>query len=124
MRNKERLVTLTGTVVPWYEGTTRNAEYKLECETGIRYLFVADEEWRKILSFYKWEEVKVTGLLNPANRTVIPHRVTPKNSDGQRESALDLAFWRSKEAISKLAQNINDLILLPIAVLALAGFGT
>lgn len=119
-------VTLTGVITPWNNGasTTRLSEYKLVCMSGLEYFLVADDEWRGVLSWYSWEEVKIVGLLNTSNLTLIPQRVFPKGPKGEKESVIDLALWKSREAIVKIAKNLNELVLVPAAVLAVAGCET
>lgn len=117
-------VTLSGVVVPWDKqvSATRNSEYKLVCTSGLEYFLVVNEEWRGVLSWYSWEEVKVVGLLNASNSTLIPQRVFPRGPKGEKENVIDLALWKSREAVKKITKNVNDLVLVPAAVLAVAGF--
>lgn len=117
-------VMLSGVVVPWDKkvSTTQNSEYKLVCTSGLEYFLVANDEWRSVLSWYSWKEVKIVGLLNTANLTLIPQRVFPKGPKGEKENVIDLALWKSREAIKKITKNVNDLVLVPAAVLAVAGF--
>lgn len=117
-------VTLSGVVVPWNRAvsSTRSSEYKLVCTSGLEYFLVANDEWRGVLSWYSWEEVKVVGLLNAANLTLIPQKVFPKGPKGEKENVIDLALWKGREAVKKIAKNMNDLVLVPAAVLAVAGF--
>ncbi|MGE0762984.1 MAG: hypothetical protein AB7N80_06880 [Bdellovibrionales bacterium] len=119
-------VTLSGVVVPWDKevSATRSSEYKLVCTSGLEYFLVANDEWRSVLSWYCWEEVKIVGLLNTADLTLIPQRVFPKGPKGEKENVIDLALWRSREAIKKITKNVSDLVLVPAAVLAVAGFYT
>ena len=117
-------VALSGIVVPRKNepGTIRNFDYNLVSASGLEYFLVANREWRNVLSAYSWEEVKIVGLLNTANRTLIPQKVFPKGPKGERENVIDLALWKSREAMKKIAINVNDLVLVPAAVLAVAGF--
>lgn len=87
-------VTLAGVVVPWTKkmmSDGRNSEYKLVCASGSEYFFVTDQEWREILSRHCWGDVKVKGLLNIANMTLIPQKVFPQGPDGQLENVIYLA---------------------------------
>lgn len=117
-------VTLSGVVVPWDKevSATRNSEYKLVCTSGLEYFLVVNDEWRGVLSWYSWEEVKIVGLLNASNSTLIPQRVFPRGPKGEKENVIDIALWKSREAIKKITKNVNDLVLVPAAVLAVAGF--
>lgn len=119
-------VTLSGVVVPWDKklSPTQNSEYKLACTSGLEYFIVADKEWRNILSWYCWEDVKVVGLLNASNLTLIPQRVFPRGPKGEKENVIDLALWKSREAIKKIAKNVKDLVLVPAAAFAVANLET
>ncbi len=111
-------VTLTGVVAPWKEtlSSGRTSDFKLICHSGLEYFIIADDEWRKVLSTYCWEEVRVVGLLNVSNMTLIPQKVYPKGPTG--ENVIDLASWRRKEIVSKMVQKINDFVVVPAAVFA------
>jgi hypothetical protein len=108
-------VNLTGVVVPWIKALSggRESEFKLVCASGLEYFFVADPEWKDDLSQYSWEEVKVIGLLNISNMTLIPQKVFPKGPRGEMENVIDLASWKSRDLIKKLVKNINDLVVVP-----------
>jgi hypothetical protein len=113
-------VTLSGVIVPWEKTMNggRESDYKLICASGLEYFFVADSEWRSVLAWYSWDEVKVVGLLNVSNMTLIPQKVFPKGPTGEKENVIDLAMWKSREAIKKAIKNVNDLVTVPAAVWA------
>lgn len=97
-------VTLSGVVVPWIQELSdgRESAYKLVCSSGAEYYIVADSEWRSVLSCYSWDEVKVKGLLNIANMTLIPQKVFPKGPTGERDCAVDLANWKQSQLAKKI----------------------
>jgi hypothetical protein len=111
-------VTLSGVVAPWTEDLKvgRTSDYKLISNSGLEYFIVADDEWREVLSTYCWEEVRVIGLLNVSNMTLIPQKVYPKGPTG--ENVIDLASWKRREFVKKAVQKINDLVVIPAAVWA------
>jgi hypothetical protein len=113
-------VTLSGVLAPCNQGLVceRSSDYKLVSYSGHEYFLVADNEWRAVLSRYCWEEVKVIGLLNVAKMTLIPQKVYPKGPTGEKENVIDLAAWKSKEFIKKMARSVNDLVAIPSAVSA------
>ena len=113
-------ISLTGVVVPWTKGLSggRESEFKLVCSSGLEYFFVVDPEWKDVLSQYSWEEVKVIGLLNIANMTLIPQKVFPKGLRGEMENVIDLAAWKGRDLVKKLVKNVNDLVVVPGVVLA------
>lgn len=113
-------VTLSGVISPWNKSLDggRRSDYKLVSYSGLEYFIVADSEWRDVLSRYCWEEVKVIGLLNVSNMTLIPQKVYPKGPTGEKENVIDLAAWKSKSLVKKLIRNVNDLVVVPAAVWA------
>ncbi|MBL7669708.1 MAG: hypothetical protein JNM39_04425 [Bdellovibrionaceae bacterium] len=113
-------VTLSGVVASWNKslGGGRTSDYKLVSYSDLEYFIVADSEWRDVLSHYFWEEVKVIGLLNISNMTLIPQKVYPKGPTGEKEYVIDLPAWKSKALVKKLIKNINDLVAVPAAVWA------
>jgi hypothetical protein len=111
-------VTLSGVVAPWAQshGGGRTSDYKLISSSGLEYFIVADKQWRRVLSTYCWEEVKVIGLLNVSNMTLIPQKVYPKGPKG--ENVIDLASWKSQKLVKQWVQKVNELVLIPAAVWA------
>lgn len=117
-------VTLTGVIVPWSKKVrgVHNTEYKLVCKNGHEYFLTADDQWRRVLSWYRWEDVRVVGLLNSSNMTVIPQWVFPKGPKSSKANVIDFALWNNRKAIKKWVKKINDSILLPVAAFAITGF--
>ncbi len=113
-------VNLPGVVVPWRRELKggKESDYKLVCSSGMEYFFVADKEWRGVFSWYSWEDVRVIGFLNLATKTIIPQRIFPKGPKGEKENVIDLAIWKSREAIKKAVKNTNDMVVIPASVLA------
>lgn len=108
--NRLTPVTLSGVVVPCELG------FKLACSKAIEYSLEADPEWEEILATYVWEEVKVKGLLNLNNMTVVLQRVFPKGPSGDRGNIIDFATRKTRELMQKV--NLNDCVLVPVAVLS------
>lgn len=109
-------VSLSGLVIPWSQplSSGRDSDFKLVCSSGLEYFIVASEsEWRDVLSWYSWEEVKVIGLLNVSNMTIIPQKVFPKGPTGKKENLIDLAAWKSRRLVKKLVKNVNGLVFIP-----------
>ena len=104
-------VNLTGVVVPWIKmfSSGHDSEFKLVGSSGLEYFFVVDSEWRDVLSQYSWEDVRVVGLLNIYNMTLIPQKVFPKCPRGEIENVIDLAAWKGRDLVKKLVKNVYDL---------------
>jgi hypothetical protein len=116
----ETLVTLFGVIIPWSPSPSdkREEEFKLACESGLEYILVADSEWRNVLSNYCWQDVKIKGLLNISNMTLVPRKIIPKGPKGEKENVIDMAAWKGQDLVRKLAKNVVDLVLVPAAVYA------
>lgn len=112
-------VKLSGVVVPWLKALSggRESEFKLVCSSGLEYFFVADAEWKEILAQYCWNDVKVVGLLNVTNMTLIPQKVFPKGPRGEMENVINLNAWKGRNLFKKLVDKINDHVVIPVAVL-------
>lgn len=112
-------VKLSGVVVPWIKTLSggRESEFKLVCSSGLEYFFIADSQWKDILTQYCWNDVKVVGLLNIRNMTLIPQKVFPKGPHGEMENVIDLATWKGRKLFKKVIDIINDQVVIPVAVL-------
>lgn len=115
-------IKISGVLIPWERNLDDGADsnFKLVCSSGLEYYFVADEEWSNVLRWYSWEDVKVIGLLNTSDLTLIPQKVYPKGPTGEREKIIDLARWKSRININQFAENLNHLFLIPAAFVVMA----
>jgi hypothetical protein len=122
-RRRSRVVTLSGVVIPWNQRPhpIQRGDFKLACASGSEYFILSTEEWRSVLSCYCWREVKIVGLLDSTNLTLLPYRVVPSGPKGEKENLIVLSWRKGRKKLRKLAEKINDLILVPAAVLAVAG---
>ncbi len=111
-------VTLFGVVIPWtsFMPDGRTSHFKLACAGGAEFFIVADEEMLQVLSQYSWENVKVKGLLNVSNMTLLPQWIYPKGPTGEQNSVIEMATWRGREFIQKMTKNVTDLVLVPTFV--------
>ena len=117
-------VNLTGVIVPWIKALSggRESEFKLVCSSGLEFFFLTDSEWKDVLSNYSWEEVRVVGLLNRSNMTLIPQKVFPKGPREEMENVIDLASWKGRDLIKKLVKNVSDLVVVPGFVFAVMSY--
>lgn len=113
-------ITLSGIVTLWNLNVDYGeiSDYKLISYSGLEYFIIANSEWRRILSKHRGEQVKLIGLLNISNMTLIPQKIFPKDPSGKKENIIDIAAWKSNEQLAKIAKNVNDFILVPAAILA------
>ncbi|MGZ3722679.1 MAG: hypothetical protein ACXVA9_07115 [Bdellovibrionales bacterium] len=113
-------VTLSGVVTPQLRkiGAARASEYKLVCADGSAYFLVADAKWRRVLSQLSWLEVRVVGLLNPSNRSLIPEKVLPKGPKGERGNA-GVALTGVGDLLKNFTKTAGDLAFVSAAVWAL-----
>lgn len=114
-------VTLFGVIVPWrkFLDDGKISDYKLVCKSGVEYFILADSEWRHTLAQSCWEEVTVKGVLNVFNMTIIPQAISPHGPPGERENVIEFAAGKKGTHAKKL-KILSELILVPVAVLALA----
>jgi hypothetical protein len=114
-------VNLAGVVVPWSKSIGREGEsqFKLVCTNGREYFFVPDPEWNEVLSGYSWDWVKVIGLLNIQNATIIPQKVYPKYPHEKIKNVIQIADRRGRSLLKKVVKNLNDFVVIPIAVWAM-----
>ncbi len=108
-------MSLTGIVVPRIRLLNRNQDssFKLACFSGAEYDIITDSEWQEVLQRYRWEEVKIVGLLNLADLTLIPQKVFPKGPRGETENTIDLVAWKARDLAEKVVKNIDSLTVVP-----------
>lgn len=105
-------IALVGTIVP------DQTHFKLVCAGGVEYVIDDNSKARAMLPIYCWKEVKIVGLLNNTNQTLIPQKVFPKGPDGESSNVIDLPLWQSQNLKRKVLNKINELVVVPAAVLA------
>lgn len=116
-QNKLIPIKLSGVVVPSRRKLTEGTDcrYMLVCSGGLEYYFVTSENWSNVLSRYVWEDVKVIGLLNTSDFTLIPQKIYPKGPTGELEKIVDLARWKSQFSINQVTASPSDLMRIPAA---------
>lgn len=111
-------VNLSGVVVPWSKSFSINkeSEFKIVCSSSLEYFIIADSEWKDVFARYCWDKVKVVGLLNINNMTLIPQKVIPNRPQSEMDNVIDFAAWKARKLVKKLIKNINDSVVVPVAV--------
>lgn len=108
-------VSLVGVVVPRKKSSSdgQASEYALVTPTGVEYSILTDSEWERVFENYRWEEVRVRGLLNPSTMTIVPQWVVPHGPTGEPQRANDTFFWKNGALVAKLKKTMADLVLAP-----------
>ena len=118
--NRLTPIEISGVIVP-VKNILRNKthiEYKLKCDHEKAHPIETTSQMRNLLNLYRWKEVRVVGLLNESSGAVIPQKILPKGSDGESSNIIDFNLWKNKKLTRKVINKINDLVIVPSAVLA------
>jgi hypothetical protein len=102
-------VSVVGVVVPAAED--QKLEFKLVTLHGVEYSILTDSAWERVLENYRWEEVRVRGLLNASTMTIVPQWVVPHGPTGETQRVSDEPLYR--DVIGKIRKTIADLVLAP-----------
>jgi len=118
MKGKENILTpvsLVGVVVPIKKPAdgTDDCEFKLVTLSGVEYSILTDSEWERVLDNYRWEEVRVRGLLNPLTMTIVPQWVVPHGPTGETQRVTKVPIWKDRILIGKIKKTVKDLVLIP-----------
>jgi len=118
--NRLSPIIISGVIVPWEKTLSdgSRSEYKLACGNGTEYLILENSEVRDVLPLYCWKEVKIVGLLNKSNMTLIPQKVFPQGPGGESSNVIDFSLWKNQNLKRKVLNKINELVVIPAAVFA------
>lgn len=105
-------ISVVGVVVPKMS-EDRTPNFKLVTMNGIEYSVLADQEWQQVLDSYKWEEVRVRGLLNVATMTIVPQWVVPRGPTGETQRVTDEPLSKGREFVGKIKKTLVDFVLVP-----------
>jgi len=107
-------VSVVGVLVPKKTSDEgQNPEFKLVTLSGIEYSIVTDAEWKRVLENYRWEEVRVSGLLNSSTMTIVPQWVVPHGPTGETQRVSDEPPRFNLNLIGKIKKTVADLVLVP-----------
>lgn len=107
-------VSLVGVVVPKEPYAVRQGqEFKLVTLSGVEYSILTDSEWERVLENYRWEEVRVRGLLNFSTMTIVPQWVVPRGPMGETQRVSDEPLWSTRNLVGKIKKTVADLVLAP-----------
>ena len=118
--NRLSPITISGFIVPLEKTLSDGicSKYKLACGNGSECFIIENSEVRDVLSLYCWKEVKIVGLLNKSNMTLIPQKVFPQGPGGEWSNVIDFSLWKDQNFKRKLLNKINELVVVPAAVFA------
>lgn len=108
-------VSVVGVLVP-AKGTVYDdcrPDFKLVKPNGVEYSILADSEWERVLEIFRWEEVRVRGLLNPINMTIVPQWVVPHGPTGEPQRVSDEPLLKDRDWVMKIKKTVADLVLAP-----------
>lgn len=89
--------------------------YKLIDGEGIEHLIVSSSRVDNVLRLYCGKEVKIIGLQNKSDGTLIPQKVLPSDPSSK---VIDLSLWKNKKFKRSVLNKINEFVVIPLAVLA------
>lgn len=114
-------VKLTGVVIPCnpLPNAPTQSNFKLVCPNGLECYFSTDKNWSTILNRYSWDEVKVIGLVNKSNLSLIPQKIYPKQPIGKRQKIIDLIRWKNQNIAHQFAKQLNHSLATPAALPAI-----
>lgn len=106
-------ISVVGVVVPKEPFAVSNhREFKLVTLCGVEYSLHSDSEWQQVLENYRWEEVRVRGLLNSSTMTIFPLWVIPRGPTGETQRVSE-APWLDRNIVGKFKKAVADLVLAP-----------
>ena len=113
-------INTTGTLVPWIKVLEdgSSSEFKLVGHDGREYFVMSTSNVKESLPQYAWKEVKVIGVLNQSNRNLFPQKIFPKNSNDETNNIINWEITKRRNLIKNVAKKVNELVIIPIAVLA------
>lgn len=120
-KNSLTNVSLSGVLAPCRPSLNQeqNLNYRLLGYSGLEYFLISDKEWRETLSRYSWQEVKIVGLLNISNKTLIPQKIYPKGPIAAKMNQNQPAVLSGKKIFKNFIKDLNHHIVLPLSVLAI-----
>jgi hypothetical protein len=120
LEKKLTSIRLTGTIEPFVSllSEKNEMEYKFVTRDGCDYIIQASVSVKASLDQFVWQEVDAIGLLNSADGIFMLQKIIPKNSNHETENMIQLDVYKRKNVIKKIAKKVNDLVIIPLAVLA------
>ena len=108
-------ISLVGVLVPRPIASPAGSafEFKLITLSGVEYLLLTDAEWERVLENYRWEQVRVRGLLNAATMSIVPQWVLPHGPTGETQRVSDRPLREESDLLSKIKNKVEELVLAP-----------
>ncbi|PWU13173.1 MAG: hypothetical protein C5B49_15050 [Bdellovibrio sp.] len=106
-------VSVVGVLIPKMATLKgQHIEFKLVTLRGVEYSILADSEWERVLENYRWEEVRIRGLLNSSTMTIVPQWVVPRGPTGETQRVSDEPYWKECNLIGRIKKTVADLVLV------------
>jgi hypothetical protein len=106
-------ISVVGVLVPKSSGDDQCREFALATLSGVQYSILSDSDWEQVLQSYRWEEVRVRGLLNSSTMTIVPQWIVPHGPTGEPQSVTDKPLWINRGIVGKIKKSVADLVLAP-----------
>lgn len=108
-------IAVRGVLVPWDEKVDVNesSDFKVITSSGTEYFLLTNHDWKLVCNELSWRNVRLIGLLNIKNMTVVPEEITTDDPEGNKAKIIPLK--KIKEKLKKrLSMATPVLSLLPM----------
>ena len=67
-------IAIRGVLVPWDEkiDSNENSDFKVITSSGTEYFLLTNHDWKLVCNEFSWRNVRLKGMLNIKNMTVVP----------------------------------------------------
>ena len=102
-------IAVRGVLVPWDEevDVNENSDFKVIASSGTEYFLLTSHDWKLVCNEFSWRNVRLKGLLNIKNMTVVPEEITTDDPEGSTAKVIPI-----KKMKEKMKKGIN--IAIPV----------
>lgn len=108
-------IAVRGILVPWDEEVDVNEsiDFKVITSSGTEYFLLTNHDWKLVCSEFSWRNVRLRGLLNIKNMTVVPEEITTDDPEGSKAKVIPIK--KVKEKLKKgFSMVVPALSLIPM----------
>lgn len=108
-------IAVRGVLVPWDEEVDVNesSDFKVITSSGTEYFLLTNHDWKLVCNEFSWRNVRLKGLLNIKNMTVVPEEITTDDPEGSKAKVIPIK--KVKEKLKKgLSMVAPVLSLMPM----------